>query len=141
MTIPNNYRQLKATEKLLRGDLYHRLPNGDVQKLRWNNPVPASNYPNHSFWRRRHTKYVPPIGVAQDTFRKTKRVQVEFDYPHDGCVITREVQLVSLDDKYLTGLEIINGWDIKVRKYKTIYKFKKYRRDRIKGGIYLSKFE
>ena len=153
MTIPNNYRQLKPNEKLRRGDLYRRIPNGEVLKLSWDNPSPAGAYSTHCFWRRRHTKVVTPAApkpkrrvdpqVGVEGSAKVKKVQVEFDYPHEGKVITREVQLISLDDKYLTGLEIGARWDKEARQWKTSYQFKKFRRDRIKAGgqIYLSKFE
>lgn len=144
---------MKPTEKLRKGDLYRRGTNGEVRKLLWNNPETAGSYSRHKFWRRRHTKYVPPtapkpkrridpqVGVGGTA--KVKKVQVEFDYPHDGRVITREVQLISLDDKYLTGLEIGARWDTEDRQWKTSYQFKKFRRDRIKAGgqIYLSEFK
>jgi len=152
MTIPNNYRQLKPNENLRRGDLYRYKDTGAVQKLTNANGF-ASSYPHYTFWRRRHTKYVPPAApkprqrvdpqVGVEGSAKVKKVQVEFDYPHEGKVITREVQLISLDDKYLTGLEIGARWDKEARQWKTSYQFKKFRRDRIKAGgqIYLSKFE
>ena len=156
-TIPNNYRQLKSTEPLRKGDLYYRWNWKDrstkqpiIYRLRGSlyGPPTAGDYRDYLFFRRRHTKVVAPARrvdpqVGVEGSAKVKKVQVEFDYPHEGKVITREVQLISLDDKYLTGLEIGARWDKEARQWKTSYQFKKFRRDRIKAGgqIYLSKFE
>ena len=136
MTIPSNYRQLKPNEIIRKGDLYRLIQEWDDNAIPVRNSIGriVSAYP-YTFWRRRHTKNVvsqAPIAKAKtktDEPKKTVTV-VSFSYPGSQSHVPRlrTVQLISLDDKYLVGLEVTGD---RPGEYK--FQFKRYSRWKIRG--------
>jgi hypothetical protein len=137
MTIPSNYRQLKPNETIRKGDLYRQAWDKSIHPV--NNSIgrTVGDYPSgsYTFWRRRHTKQVAtsaPVTKRQtktDEPKKTVTV-VSFSYPGSQSHVPRlrTVQLISLDDKYLVGLEITGDHP---GEYK--FQFKRYSRWKIRG--------
>jgi hypothetical protein len=100
----------------------------------------VNDYDGYTFWRRRHvtTKKTPVEVVISKPIRPVTPVTspvtiVKFRYPDSKPRNSKQpryhterlVQLISLSDNYLTGLEIksVNG--------KLNYQFKKFCRDKI----------
>jgi hypothetical protein len=149
MKIPENYRKLKPAEYINPGDYYESKEENDVGIMHHEGGL-VSAYSHYNFYRRRHVKKVTRAvrqtsadavinQVAKDIVKKTPVAVVTFGYPHkDYGTEHRTVQLISLDDTYLTGLEITSN----VRYGKTKYQFKKFLRSRISnhGTVYLQKF-
>jgi hypothetical protein len=103
-TIPNNYRQLTSDEVYKNGDLYYNIHRPlEIQIIRCGEGIATKHYPDYKFFRRRHTKKVKPTIVLATG--KTKAAVVSFCYPHNCLPVTRTVQVISMDSKYLTGLE------------------------------------
>jgi len=137
MTIPSNYRQLKPTEVVRKGDLYRRESDKAVYPVRHSVGCVVGSYPSnlYTFWRRRHTKkvvtqsYKTPATAKTDEPKKTVTV-VSFSYPGSQSHVPRlrTVQLISLDDKYLVGLEVTGD---SPGEYK--FQFKRYLRWKIRG--------
>ena len=136
MTIPSNYRQLKPNEIIRKGDLYRIIQEWDDNAIPVRNSIGriVSAYP-YTFWRRRHTKQVATS--ASVTKRQTKTDEpkktvtvVSFSYPGSQSHVPRlrTVQLISLDDKYLVGLEVTGD---RPGEYK--FQFKRYSRWKIRG--------
>ena len=132
MKIPSNYRQLKPDEIIRKGDLYQSVFDKlIVAPVRHSIGNKASSRPDYTFWRRRHTKATPLSRVAaastsaQPTANKKNVTIVEFTYNWKA----RRVQLISLDAKYLTGLEITREGS----RYN--YQFKKYLRYKVDNGL------
>ena len=136
MTIPSNYRQLKPNEIIRKGDLYRLIEEWDGNAIPVRNSIGriVSAYP-YTFWRRRHTKQVATS--ASVTKRQTKTDEpkktvtvVSFSYPGSQSHVPRlrTVQLISLDDKYLVGLEVTGD---RPGEYK--FQFKRYSRWKIRG--------
>lgn len=144
MIIPSNYRQVKTDDTVRKGDIY-RIKNrrhGIVAFVHWSIGRKVSYYPNFTFWRPRKTAKVTPSSGASWLPTPAKK-QTKSDKKTVTIVVftynwkSRRVQLISLDDKYLTGLEITREF---CSPYK--YQFKKFLRSRIDnhGTIYLSHF-
>ena len=132
--IPDNYRKLKPNETVKAGDLYHiaNFPY-NVEKLRRNVGAKVSEWAEYDFFRRKHTKIQVPtiqqqlnvcvnrkkntVKVYTPTKRNVKPVAdktnpkllVSFMYRSKslGYNINRIVQVISLNDDYLIGLERI----------------------------------
>ena len=144
MKIPDNYRQLKRDEIIRAEDIYQPVANRNVvSPVKYSIGDTAGSLPNYSFWRRRHTKKVVAVPSPTPTIKKGSKVVavVSFSYrdSRNHFLKAREVQVVSLDDTYLIGLEITRG---KYRGETPTYQFKRYRRDRIAwaGEIFLKEF-
>jgi hypothetical protein len=143
MNIPSNYRKLKPGEIVRKGDLYQHVNNHSiVSPVKYSIGHLVGNYPYYTFWRRRHVKATITQPTKTDAPKKAVAI-VSFNYPgsHSHTLKGRTVQVISLDDTYLVGLEITNepSWSKHYGKRK--YQFKKYRRDRISlGQIYLESF-
>jgi hypothetical protein len=136
MKIPVNYRQLKPTEIVRKGDFYRQEWDGSAIPVKNSIGKLVGSYSSHTytFWRRRHTKaVVSPAKVATpaktDKPQKTVTV-VSFSYPGSQSHIPRlrTVQLISLDDKYLVGLEVTGD-----HPGSYTFKFKRYSRWKIRG--------
>jgi len=136
MKIPNNYRQLKPTEIIREDDLYRQEWDGSTLLVKNSIGRIVSAYSSniYTFWRRRHTKsVVAPTQVATPSKaskpKKTVTV-VSFSYPGSQSHVPRlrTVQLISLDDKYLTGLEVTGD-----HPGDYTFKFKRYLRWKIRG--------
>jgi len=138
--IPQHYRKLGPDEIPKRGDYY----KFDKEVDQWSGKFsyPSRSYPGWQFFRRKHVAVKATPSVAKKN-PNGKLVVVEFEYPsHDsGFLKTREVQLIGMDSKYVTGLEITNLWNKKEGKYTPKFQFKKFLRSRIyHSGIILKKY-
>jgi hypothetical protein len=137
----DNHRLLKTGEIIRKGDFYKNKHNGEIRPVKFsiNREVGSGGYANYDFYRRKHTKKVAPVHLRQrhPTIEPvTKKIPpavtvVAFTYPHDHLPVTRNVQVISLDDKYLTGLEIIVGRD------KPKYTFKRFLRSKMRTEMKL----
>ena len=130
MTIPSNYRELKRGEIIRDGDYAKIHATGEFKKIKdVRQDLKAGWSPNFTYYRRRHVKKVPVVTKltsAADVIGDiaSNVAVVSFVYPglHGD---TRSVQVISMDDVYLCGLEITgpNG-NLK-------YQFKKFLRSRM----------
>jgi hypothetical protein len=141
MKIPDNYRKLKSDEIIREGDIYQNIINPSIIAKTHNSiGKPVRHYTNYIFFRRRHTKQSVSRAVITTKPDATKKpiVIVSFRYPHRGDWDKfRIVQVISLNEKYLVGLERTeedNG--------KYSYQFKKFLRNRISssGAIQLESY-
>ena len=136
----DNYRKLKPTEKIRRGDVY--VSRGTVNFI---TPVkhsigstPGSRWYSYwDFYRRRHTKKVSvvstPAPVAAPVASTKPKPSVPIvSFVYHGTV--RRVQVIKMDDTYLKGLEITR------LDRKNKYQFKSFRRDGISGHIWLESY-
>ena len=133
----NNHRQLKPNEVIRKGDLFKNLEGvgipvgGSIGAL-------VSDWPRLNFYRRLHTKKVStPLHPATGAAPRIKPAQtgdkhptVTFRYKNIG----RRIQVIKLDDKYLTGLELTVGMDFKPK-----WQFKKFLRSRLQSPPVLVK--
>jgi len=135
-----NYRQLKPHELLRPGDKYVYISSpkkvvGTMQCIPVGGLAP-DHWPEYRFYRRRHTAKNLFIKHPQDQDRlkPEKKLVVTFYYPsHSGkCNVDRKVQVIDLNDEYLTGLEMTNVWETGKNQYRTNYQFKKFLRTKIK---------
>jgi hypothetical protein len=141
MKIPENYRKLGLNEKTRKGDYVRSKRHDEEIDTMKQDGQKVSFYTGHDFYRRRHVKktsVVHHLNSADDVTKqqaKNKAI-VSFWYIHKStnCRTQRLVQLISLDDVYLIGLEIAAG-----RHGETKYQFKKYLRNKI-GDIYLESY-
>ena len=145
--IPSNYRQLDYDEIIRKGDLYQptNYPT-NINSVKYAIGCYVRDYlNNYTFWRRRHTKAItkalPSVPMRKGIITATEKskktvIEVSFDYPKkDGYLKTRIVQLISLDSRYLVGLE--KTW----QGAKPKYQFKKFLRNKIcRNEIYLESF-
>jgi hypothetical protein len=152
--IPANYRQLKPTETLRKGDLYHQKSgNQSIDIMPADSDRSAGSWTDYVFFRRRHTAVKPvakpvaktltqPVKVAT---KGDKKLVVTFIYPSrkTGKDIERTVQVISLTREYLTGLEITNVWSDENLDYLPRYQFKKFTRGAIRysGDIQVVSYE
>lgn len=152
--IPDNYRKLRDEEVIRAGDIYQYYYDNTIKSTKRSIGRTVNQYDGmgYTFWRRRHTKKVvvvttpssmmvttpkfpvisngglPKNDDNDDTKKPANVAIVSFDYPNrHGVQKRRVVQVISLDDVYLTGLEITTE-DYGCRKYK--YQFKKYIRSK-----------
>jgi len=133
----DNHRQLKPDEIIRKEDFY-KDNLGTVRPVKWSIGMTPSRpaYKNYTFFRRKHTKK-PALATSNRTVYiripeskpKDKYPTVSFFYKSDE----REVQVISMDNKYITGLEVNRSGD------KPKYQFKKFLRSRIYGDIKLVK--
>ena len=138
MTIPKNYRQMKPKETPRKGDYYVSKSNPNhVVKMTGDSDHTVAHWTYLNFFRRRHTKAVNvPAPVANhvkneaDPKKRSNVTVVSFSYPNSQTRVlyARTVQLISLDDKYLVGLEISAK---EFGDYK--FQFKRYSRWKIRG--------
>lgn len=136
MIIPSNYRQLKTDEIIRKGDLYRQGWDGNAIPVRNSIGKTVSAYPEntYTFWRRRHTKPVvasTQVATPSKASKPKKTVTVvSFSYTGSQSHVPRlrTVQLISLDDKYLTGLEVTGD-----QPGDYTFKFKRYLRWKIRG--------
>ena len=128
----NNHRQLKLTETIRTGDFFKGVLGG-IAPVKYSIGKTPNRYYGYTFWRRKHTK--KPATVAPALRRavaaqpaKAKYPTVTFKYKW----LQREVQVIEMDDTYITGLEVshVDG--------KNKYQFKKFLR-RKAGPIELVK--
>ena len=141
MKITSNYRQVKSSDIVRKGDIYRNKTDfNDIGYARYSIGRPASNNSGYTFWRPRKNAKVTPQAAAPAAPAKpsTKKIValVAFEYPRkNGSVKLRVVQLISLDSDYLVGLE--KNWTPDGYKYQ----FKRYCRNKIVGrNIYLTEF-
>jgi hypothetical protein len=128
---PVNYRKLGNNEKYTTGDWYRHINDNMSDTItRDCNYGNVSDYPSFEFWRRRHTK--KKVNVFVKPKAKNKKTVVYFRYNGVG----RNVQLISLDNNYLKGLEIVIDDN-----NKTTYQFKTFKRYKILGVIELVSYE
>ena len=143
----DNYRKLKPTEKIRRGDVY--VSRGTVNFI---TPVKHSIgstpgarwYSGHwDFYRRRHTKKVSvvstPAPVAAPVASTKPKPSVPIvSFVYHGTV--RRIQVIKMDDTYLKGLEITQVREGRNLGFKNKYQFKSFRRDGISGHIWLESY-
>ena len=141
MKIPSNYRQVKSTDTVRKGDIYRNKTDlNDVGYARYTIGRIAGSRPDYTFWRaRKASKVTPQVASpapAKPSTSKKIVALVAFEYPKkNGGVRLRVVQVISLDANYLTGLE--KNWTPDGYKYQ----FKRYLRSKIVGrNIYLTQF-
>ena len=136
-TIPKNYRKLKSTEVIRKGDLYRlksdhksiglagRHTFGEMPPVWW----------LYSFFRRRHVKKDETVMLRFPKTTEKKMPLVEFWYPHGLHDLKRTVtvKVISMGDTYLTGLEYVGESNSTVK-----WQFKKFRIDRMVGPVKLT---
>lgn len=158
MKIPLNVRKLKPSEFLRKGDWFFDNDTKMVQQMSNDNDLTAGDWPNYSFFRRKHTAK-KKLGIKQisdgvdklneasnkitkafaPTYSKlatvekqdgVKHVYVRFQYPSSeyGYLKVRDVQVISMDETYLTGLE---KSDTTKENGKYKWSFKKFLRSKI----------
>lgn len=142
MQIPSDYRRLKNSEAVRTGDLYKDKTTGAVGETKWSIGRLVKFYPSYSFWRKR----VKPVSSLNDFFEiqptkptttpKTKKLQVVFLYPSSktGVLVDRQVEVISIDNKHLRGLEM--RWNYEYSRWN--YTFKQYLRMKMKELTILS---
>ena len=135
-----NYRQLKPHELLRPGDKYVYIPDpkkvvGTMKYIPVGGLV-ADHWHEYRFYRRRHTAKNLFIKHPQDQDRlkPEKKLVVTFSYPSrkETYSVERKVQVIDLNDEYLTGLEMTLLWETGKNQYRTNYQFKKFLRTKIK---------
>jgi len=137
----DNHRQLAVGETIRKGDLY-RDKSGKVQPVKHSIGCTPYIYAGRfTFFRRKHTKKQPVaiVAVAKpvvvEAKAKTPRFpEVKFLYPSTkrwGAPVERHVKVISRDDKYIVGLEVLDDGG---------HQFKRFCVDKVKGEIRLIKF-
>ena len=128
----DNHRQLKPNEIIRKGDLY-TLNNGEPDRVKFTIGRTPDDYPynvdcnvHYKFYRRKHTKKPAPV-TKKKVVAKYPTVNFKYKGQH------REVQVIKLDDKYITGLEVIRE-GVKLK-----YQFKKFLRARLQSSLALVK--
>jgi len=137
--IPSHYRQLLGHEVLRVGDYFTFNSHTFRMSHAYDDEI-ASEWPGYKFYRRRHVRLFgtpkPSKYVTSIVPEPRKTTTVQFMYPRKDCGLNslRIVELISMDDTYLIGLERINNlndWGIKGKSHK----FKKFLRYKIVNGI------
>jgi hypothetical protein len=132
----DNHRLLKAGEIIRKGDFYKNKHDGEVRPVKFsiNREVGSGGYANYDFYRRKHTKKVAPVTrpvaarpVVADKQPVAKYPTVNFKYNGQH----REVQVIALTDRYISGLEVTREG------FKPSYQFKKFLRSRLQTGLTL----
>ena len=126
----DNHRQLGVNEIIRKGDFYKENGSGKVTPVKHSiGRVPKGYTYGYTFWRRLHTKKVivvvprrQPTVAIKSQAAKYPTVRFEYNFKH------REVQVIALNDKYLTGLEVTRYLDDKTSPK---YQFKKFLRTRL----------
>jgi hypothetical protein len=144
----DNHRKLNSDEVIRKGDFYRDKHSGSVRPVRHSIGLVVSHYgtDSYDFFRRKHTKKPAVVvkftphrtGGDSGTFRKvtaTKPEQktpkmplVKFKYhstKHWGAPTERTVKVISMDDTYLIGLDVLEDGG---------HQFKRFRIDRIRGN-------
>lgn len=143
----DNHRQLKGDEIIREGDLYKDLATGKVSRVHHSighTPSRAGYIGTYNFYRRLHTKKpkltIAPrkpvtVSVTKPADTKTPRFpEVKFLYPSTkrwGAPMERHVKVISQDDQYIVGLEVLEGGG---------HQFKRFCVDKVRGEIRLIKF-
>ncbi len=130
---PSNYRKLKDNEKPRKGDWYCHIAGNMHDIMCANSYEDVKDYPGYEFFRRRHIKVIKPKVSAVDSSKPKNVTIVSFLYNE----IKRYVQVISLDEKYLKGLEITQSSE---NTSKLHYQFKSYLRNKIFGAIRLESY-
>jgi hypothetical protein len=127
----NNHRLLKTGEIIRKGDFYKNKHDGEVRPVKFSinlkvgSVVGSVFYDNYyDFYRRKHTKKVASVtrpAVAD------KQPVVNFKYNGQH----REVQVIALTDRYISGLEVNREG------FKPSYQFKKFLRSRLQSSLTL----
>ena len=129
----DNHRQLKPDEIIRKGDFY-KTNLGTVRPVKFSiGETPSSISSHYNFFRRKHTKkqavtFTPyRKGGDSGTFTKATKKSVA-KYPTVTFAYKgqrREVQVIELNVRYLTGLEVSHV-DTGLK-----YQFKKFLRSRL----------
>ena len=129
----DNHRLLKTGEIIRKGDFYKNKHNGEIRPVKFsiNREVDTGGYANYDFYRRKHTKKVAPVTrpVVADKQPVAKYPTVNFKYNGQH----REVQVITLTDRYISGLEVSRDG------FKPSYQFKKFLRARLQSSLTLVK--
>ena len=127
MTKIDNHRLLKPNEVIRKGDIVKNPHTGQAQIVRGSIGSLAGlrAYRGLEFWRRKHTKKV--VAPAPAAVAKYPTVTFKYNY------LQREVQMIELDSKYVTGLEVTHEGG------KNKYQFKKFLRSRLQSAVELVK--
>ncbi len=131
----DNHRLLKAGEIIRKGDFYKDNTTGEIRPVKFaigRTVRGEEGYRNYDFFRRKHTKKVAPVTRPKSDKPAPTVAVVTFAYPHEHRPVDRMVHVISLDDKYLTGLErTCLGYG----KYK--YQFKRFLISKMRTAIKL----
>ncbi len=132
----DNHRILKTGEIIREGDFYKNKTNDEIRPVKFSigREVGSGGYGNYVFYRRKHTKKQTAARRNRTVYihipeskPKAKYPTVEFRYKGAN----REVQVIELNDKYITGLEVNRDGD------NPKYQFKKFLRQRLQGAVRL----
>ena len=132
----DNHRLLKVGEIIRKGDFYKDKTTGEVRPVKFSigRTVGSAGYRNYDFYRRKHTKKVAPVTrpvvtrpVVADKQPVAKYPTVNFKYNGQQ----REVQVIALTDRYISGLEVNRDG------FKPSYQFKKFLRSRLQSSLTL----
>lgn len=147
MRLPSHYRKLHSYEVIKNGDYYVNPSNPDVLG-KVNSSVGHvvseynKNFSNYDFYRRRHVKAKSPLKIVRTKSVAPSDYQVVAKKSVNQTVVkflyknkTRRVQLISMDNRYLTGLEIYTNSD-----GVTQYQFKNFLRSRMETPAVLEAF-
>lgn len=143
--IPSNWRKLKTNEKFRKGDLCHRAAPDRVA-VDWDCNETIKQFhktnPKYVFYRKRvkplksnKTDFKNLVLVPKkDTNNNTVVTLVGFEYPDSKLTFLRHrtVQVISMDNRYLVGLERSNNTK---ENGKYSWQFKKYLRSKIPAGM------
>ena len=127
----DNHRLLKAGEIIREGDFYKNKHDGEVRPVKFSIGWEVGS--NYDFYRRKHTKKVAPVTrpvaarPVADKQPVAKYPTVNFKYNGQH----REVQVIALTDRYISGLEVTREG------FKPSYQFKKFLRSRLQTGLTL----
>lgn len=128
-----NHRRLKRHEFIRKGDFYVER-DGLVRPVKYSIGEKVSTYRERIlFWRRKHTAKMTVIVFPKSAVTPkpvAKCVTVTFKYKNRH----REVQVIELNGKYLTGLEVTRFLDDTTSPK---YQFKKFLRSKLQSSVTL----
>ncbi len=134
----DNHRLLKTGEIIRKGDFYKNKPDDEVRPVKFSIglEIGERGFASYDFYRRKHTKKpaLTFVNGIRSLSRRLSRVKAKAKYPtvtFDYNYRHREVQVIELNDKYITGLEVNRDAD------KPKYQFKKFLRRRLQGAVQL----
>jgi len=137
----DNHRPLRFDEIIRKGDFY-KTKNGDILPVKFSIGHRPDTYSagRFTFWRRRHTRKPTPapkrpvVPTVKPALNTPRFPEVKFLYPSTkrwGAPVERHVKVISQDETYIVGLEVLEGGG---------HQFKKFCINKVKGEIRLIRF-
>lgn len=101
MKIPTNYRRLKPTEQLRKGDYYRHRHSNTVDMMNNDSTITAGYYSDYTFWRKRKKEN------ASKPVNDKGLPLVGFTYINKGIASWRTVKVTKATPEYVEGFEQI----------------------------------